>query len=53
MIETTCIHDAVKIAYKLSRDGETVLFSPAGACENSAETFEERGKMFKEAVRQL
>jgi UDP-N-acetylmuramoylalanine--D-glutamate ligase len=53
MIETNSIRDAVKIAYKLCRDGETVLFSPAGACENIAENYEERGKEFKEAVRQL
>jgi len=53
MIETTSISDAVKIAYKLSREGETVLFSPAGACENLTENYEERGKLFKEAVRQL
>lgn len=53
MIETTCVRDAVKIAYKLSREGQTVLFSPAGRCENSIESFEDRGKRFKEAVREL
>lgn len=53
MIETTCIRDAVKIAYKLSREGETVLFSPAGLCENNAENYKVRGDKFKEAVRQL
>jgi UDP-N-acetylmuramoylalanine--D-glutamate ligase len=53
MIETTCIRDAVKIAYKLSRDGENVLFSPAGGCEREDENYEIRGKKFKEAVRQL
>ncbi len=53
MIETTCIRDAVKIAYKLSRDGETVLFSPSGLCESTSENYQERGSKFKEAVRQL
>ena len=53
MIETTCIRDAVKIAYKLSREAETVLFSPAGGCEVAGENYEDRGKRFKEAVRQL
>ena len=53
MIETTCIRDAVKIAYKLGREGETVLFSPAGGCENPEENYEIRGKRFKEAVREL
>lgn len=53
MIETTCIRDAVKIAYKLGREGESVLFSPAGACESPSDNFEIRGNRFKEAVRQL
>ena len=53
MIETNSISDAVKIAYKLSRDEETVLFSPAGHCEKKTENYTERGNIFKEAVRQL
>ncbi|MGI9532746.1 glutamate ligase domain-containing protein [Lutimonas sp.] len=53
MIETTCIRDAVKIAYKLSREGETVLFSPAGQCEKQEDSYIDRGNRFKEAVRQL
>ena len=53
MIETTCIRDAVKIAYKLSREAETVLFSPAGQCESLSENYQLRGEKFKEAVRQL
>jgi len=53
MIETTCVRDAVKIAYKLSREGQTVLFSPAGTNENKAENFEDIGKRFKQAVREL
>ena len=53
MIETTNISDAVKIAYKLGKEGESVLFSPAGACMQPLENYIERGKRFKEAVRQL
>ena len=53
MIETTCIKDAVKIAYKLGREGESILFSPAGACEVADENFQIRGNRFKEAVREL
>lgn len=53
MIETTCIRDAVKIAYKLSREGETVLFSPAGQCEKKEDNYIDRGNRFKEAVREL
>ena len=53
MIETTCIRDAVKIAYKLGKEGESILFSPAGKCEKENESFEDRGNRFKEAVRHL
>lgn len=52
MIETDSIPDAVKIAYKLSRDGENILFSPA--CTNEeGKSHESRGTIFKQAVRQL
>ena len=53
MIETDRIEDAVKIAYKLSDGGESVLLSPACASYDLFENFEERGKLFKQAVRQL
>lgn len=52
MIETSCIEDAVKIAYKLSQDEESVLFSPASKNEQST-SYAERGVQFKQAVRQL
>jgi UDP-N-acetylmuramoylalanine--D-glutamate ligase len=53
MIETTCMEEAVKIAYKLSTDGDNVLLSPACASFDLFENFEDRGKQFKYAVRQL
>jgi UDP-N-acetylmuramoylalanine--D-glutamate ligase len=53
MIETTCMEDAVKIAYKLSEDNDTVLLSPACASYDLFENFEDRGDQFKQAVRIL
>jgi len=53
MIETVSMEEAVKIAYKLSDDGDTVLLSPACASYDYYENYEDRGKQFKYAVRQL
>ena len=53
MFETNSIEQAVKIAYKLSRDSETVLYSPAAKSLDETETFEKKGNKFKEAIRQL
>jgi UDP-N-acetylmuramoylalanine--D-glutamate ligase len=53
MFETNSIEQAVKIAYKLSRDAETVLYSPAVKSLDENETYERKGSKFKEAIRQL
>lgn len=53
MIETDRMEDAVKIAYKLSEDGETVLLSPSCPGYDLFESYEERGIRFKQAVQQL
>ncbi len=45
--------EAVKAAYFLARDGETVLLSPACASFDLFESFEDRGRQFKKAVRGL
>ena len=47
------MHDAVKKAYKLAEPGETVLLSPACASFDLFKNFEDRGRQFKEAVRNL
>ena len=53
IIETSNMEEAVKTAYYLARDGETVLLSPACASFDLFESFEDRGRQFKAAVRNL
>ena len=53
MIETTSMNDAVQIAYRLADKGDAVLLSPACASFDLFENYEDRGRQFKEAVRNL
>jgi UDP-N-acetylmuramoylalanine--D-glutamate ligase len=53
IVESMNMEDAVKAAYYLARDGETVLLSPACASFDLFESFEDRGRQFKSAVRGL
>ncbi len=53
MIETISIEEAVKIAYKLTEEGDAVLLSPACASYDLFENHKDRGEQFKQAVRQL
>ncbi|MDB4065180.1 UDP-N-acetylmuramoyl-L-alanine--D-glutamate ligase, partial [Flavobacteriaceae bacterium] len=53
MIETAGAEEAVKVAYKLSQTGDTVLLSPACASFDLFENYEDRGRQFKNAVRSL
>jgi len=53
MVETSTISEAVKIAYRLTEDGDAVLLSPSCASYDMFESFEDRGEQFKSAVRQL
>jgi UDP-N-acetylmuramoylalanine--D-glutamate ligase len=53
IVETNSMEEAVKAAYYLARDGETVLLSPACASFDLFESFEDRGRQFKTAVRSL
>ena len=45
--------EAVKVAYRLGKKGETVLLSPACASFDLFENYEDRGRQFKKAVRSL
>jgi len=53
IVEATSMDDAVKAAYYLATDGETVMLSPACASFDLFESFEDRGRQFKSAVRSL
>jgi UDP-N-acetylmuramoylalanine--D-glutamate ligase len=52
-VETSTAVEAVKSAYKLSQKGDVVLLSPACASFDLFESYEDRGRQFKEAVRHL
>lgn len=45
--------EAVAIAFRLAEEGEIVLLSPACSSYDMFRDFEERGEVFKEAVRRL
>jgi UDP-N-acetylmuramoylalanine--D-glutamate ligase len=53
MVETHSMEDAVKVAYRLSKKGDNVLLSPACASFDLFENYEDRGRQFKNAVRNL
>lgn len=51
--ETAGAEEAVKVAYKVSEKGDTVLLSPACASFDLFENYEDRGRQFKDAIRLL
>ncbi|HET8839443.1 MAG TPA: UDP-N-acetylmuramoyl-L-alanine--D-glutamate ligase [Flavobacteriaceae bacterium] len=51
--ETQSMEEAVKMAYNLAEHGDTVLLSPACASFDLFSNYEDRGRQFKEAVRNL
>ncbi len=53
MVQTTSMTEAVKLAYRISERGDTVLLSPACASFDLFENYEDRGNQFKEAVKNL
>ena len=53
MVETQAMEDAVQVAYRLAERGDTVLLSPACASFDLFKNYEDRGRQFKTAVRQL
>ena len=53
VVETAGAEEAVKVAHKLSENGDSVLLSPACASFDLFENYEDRGRQFKDAVRNL
>jgi UDP-N-acetylmuramoylalanine--D-glutamate ligase len=53
IIETEYMSEAVKIAYKVAEAGDNVLLSPACASFDLFENYEDRGRQFKDSVRNL
>lgn len=53
IVETTSMDEAVRSAYYLAHKGDTVLLSPACASFDLFNNYEDRGRQFKLAVRNL
>lgn len=53
IVETYAMEEAVKVAYKIAERGDTVLLSPACASFDLFENYEDRGRQFKEAIKNL
>jgi UDP-N-acetylmuramoylalanine--D-glutamate ligase len=53
IVETGSMEEAVRSSYYLAKKGETVLLSPACASFDLFKNYEDRGRQFKQAVRNL
>ncbi len=53
IVDASSMEEAVKAAYYLARNGDTVLLSPACASFDLFENYEDRGNQFKQEVRNL
>ena len=53
IVETSSMEEAVRSSYYLAAKGDTVLLSPACASFDLFSNYEDRGRQFKEAVRNL
>jgi UDP-N-acetylmuramoylalanine--D-glutamate ligase len=53
IVETTSMEEAVRSSYYLAKKGETILLSPCCASFDLFNNYEDRGRQFKAAVRNL
>lgn len=53
IVNTSSANEAVKMAYYLAKKGDSVLLSPACASFDLFKNYEDRGRQFKNAVREL
>ena len=53
MYDVTSAQDAVETAHKIAVSGDVVLLSPCCASFDLFKNYEDRGRQFKEAVRNL
>jgi UDP-N-acetylmuramoylalanine--D-glutamate ligase len=53
IVDTQSAKEAVKAAYLMGKKGDAVLLSPACASFDLFENYEDRGRQFKQAVREL
>ncbi len=53
IVETSSAEEAVQTAYRLGKKGDVVLLSPACASFDLFENYEDRGRQFKKAVKNL
>jgi UDP-N-acetylmuramoylalanine--D-glutamate ligase len=53
IVDTHSLQEAVDSSASIARNGDTVLLSPCCASFDLFNSYEERGRMFKDAVREL
>jgi UDP-N-acetylmuramoylalanine--D-glutamate ligase len=53
IVDTGSAKEAVEASYKLATNGDTVLLSPGCASFDLFKNYEDRGRQFKEAVKEL
>ncbi len=53
ILEVADVKAAVPLAYEISKPGDTILLSPANASWDQYKSFEQRGEIFVEAVKEI